>query len=137
MPHIDAALFQKRFVSLILRSGDMPKRQIDRHILLLSAALGLEPQRQYTEREINDQLARWTARYGHSVNLDHVTLRRYLVDEHYVQRDSAGRAYELTPSDWPYTYDPSIAALDLEALAEEGRATREQMKQRYTSPSEG
>jgi hypothetical protein len=82
---------------------------------------------------LDDELRKWTTRFGSSVNLDHVSLRRFLVDEHYVQRDSAGQSYRLKTTDWPYTFDPSIRALDLEALIDEGRAARELKKQQYMS----
>jgi hypothetical protein len=66
-----------------------------------------------------------------------VSLHRFLVDEHYVRRDNAGQSYELTTTGWPYTFDPSIAALDLEALIEEARAARDLKKQQYMSKSAG
>jgi hypothetical protein len=66
-----------------------------------------------------------------------VSLRRFLLDEHYVQRDSAGQSYRLTATDWPYTFDPSIKTLDLEALIDEARAARELKKQQYMSRSAG
>jgi hypothetical protein len=91
--------------------------------------------RRYTEREFNDELRKWTTRFGSPVNLDHVSLRRFLVDEHYVQRDSAGQSYELTTTGWPNTFDPSIKTLDLEALIDGARAARELKKQQYISRS--
>jgi hypothetical protein len=72
--------------------GDPTLKHIDRHILFISATLGLEPQRRYSESELNDELRKWTARFGRGVNLDHVSLRRFLVDEHYIRRDTTGEA---------------------------------------------
>ena len=137
MAHIDASQLKNRFVSMILGGQGFPKKDLDRHILFLSATLGLDPGRRYTERELNEELRKWTARFGTPVSLDHVTLRRFLVDEHYVQRDSAGQSYELTTTGWPYTFDPSVKALDLEALIDEERAARELKKQQYMSRSAG
>jgi len=134
MSHIDDAQFKNRFVSLIVGGQGLPKKPLDRHILFISAALGLEPQRQYTESELNIELRKWTSRFGDPVNLDHVTLRRFLVDEGYLSRDTAGTSYELTTG-WPYTFDPSIKVLDLDALIEEARAARELRKQQYTGKS--
>ena len=133
MAHIDTSQFKNRFVAMILGGQGFPKKDLDRHILFLSAILGLDPERRYTEQELNDELRKWTTRFGIPVNLDHVSLRRFLVDEHYVWRDSAGQSYELTTTGWPYTFDPSIRALDLEALIDEGRAARELKKQQYMS----
>ena len=136
MSHIDDAQFKNRFVSLIVGGQGFPKKPLDRHILFISAALGLEPQRQYTESELNVELRKWTSRFGDAVNLDHVTLRRFLVDEGYLNRDTAGTSYELTTG-WPYAFDPSIKVLDLDALIEEARAERELRKQQYTGQSSG
>jgi hypothetical protein len=137
MSQIETSQFKNRFVSLIMGGQGFPKKYVDRHILFISAALGLEPQRQYTESELNDELRKWTARFGSPVNLDHVTLRRFLVDEGYLSRDSAGKSYELATTGWPYTFDPSIKTLDLEALIDEARAARELKKQQYMDKSSG
>jgi hypothetical protein len=130
MPHIKDSQFKNRFVSLIIGAQGFPRKDLDRHILFISAALELEPQRQYTERELNIELLKWTSRFGDQVNLDHVSLRRFLVDEGYVRRDTAGKAYELT-TEWPYRVDASIKGLDLEALVDDERLARELKKQQY------
>ena len=131
MPEIEVSEFKDRFTALIMGGLGFPRRELDRHILFVSAALGLEPGRAYTEGELNDQLRAWTVPFGEAVQLDHVTLRRHLVDEGYLQRDSAGASYELTTTGWPYTVDASIRTLDLEALVSEGRQARALRKQQY------
>jgi hypothetical protein len=135
MAHIDASQFKNRFVAMILGGQGFPKKDLDRHILFISATLGIDPQRRCTEKESNNELRKWTTRFGSHVNLDHVSLCRFLVDEHYARRDSAGQSYELTTTGWPYTFDPSIEALDLEALIDEAGAARELKKQQYTGKS--
>ena len=137
MSQIEVSQFKNRFVSLIIGGQGFPKKDLDRHILFISAALGLEAQRQYSESELNDELRRWTARFGESVSLDHVSLRRFLVDEGYLRRDTAGGSYELTTTGWPYSFDPSIRTLDLEVLIVEARAARELKKQQYMSNNAG
>jgi hypothetical protein len=117
-------------------SVSLPRDYVQRHILFISAALGLDPQRQYSESELNEELRRWTARFGSPVNLDHVTLRRSLVDEGYLNRDTAGKSCDLT-TEWPYTFDPSIKTPDLEALITEARVARELEKQQYLIRSAG
>ena len=136
MSQIETSQFKNRFVSLIMGGQGFPKKHVDRHILFISAALGLEPQRQYTESELNDELRKWTARFGSPVNLDHVTLRRFLVDEGYIRRDTAGGSYELATTDWPYTFDQSIKTLDLEGLIDEARTARELKKQQHMRKAE-
>jgi len=136
MSHITASQFKNRFVLLILGGRDLPKKHIDRHILFISSTLGLETHRQYTESEINDELRKWTMLFGSNFNLDYVSLRRFLIDEQYIRRDTAGGAYELATANLPYTFDRSIETLDLEELINEARIARELKKRQYLSKSE-
>ena len=133
MPHITASQFQNRFVTLIIGGRDFPKKHLDRHILFISAILGLEPQRQYSESELNAELKKWVARFGSHVKLDYATLRRFLVDERYVRRDRTGTSYQVAATDVPYTFDRSIEALDLEGLVVAARTAQELKKQQYLS----
>ncbi len=130
MSHITESQFTDRFVALILSGKELPKKQLDRHIVLISSILKLEPGRRYSEKEINEQLQIWVIRFGRSFGLDHVTLRRYLVDEKYLVRDPAGGTYELA-SEMPYTFDQSIRELDLEKVISEAKQARELKKQQY------
>ena len=45
MSHITESQFTDRFVSLVLGSRELPKKQLDRHILFISSILKLEPGR--------------------------------------------------------------------------------------------
>jgi len=116
---------------MVLAGQGFPKKPLDRHILFISATFGLEPGKQYSERELNDKLRAWTGRFGQHVGLDHVTLRRFLVDEHYLTRDSGGERYELATADGAYTWDPGLRSLDLDVLVEEARQEKELKKQQY------
>lgn len=131
MPHIAAPQFTERFVSLVLAGRELPKKQLDRHILLISSILKLEPGQPYSENELNEQLQVWIIHFGRSFGLDHVTLRRYLVDDKYLARDAAGGTYELATDGLPYTFDESIRELDLEKLVADARQARELKKQQY------
>lgn len=131
MPHLSEAQFVHRFVSLVLAGRDYPRRPEDQHILLLSAVLACDPLKTYTEGEVNEILRRWVSRFGENLGLDHVTLRRYLVDAGYLQRDSAGSAYRVRPEAGFYTFDPSITALDLDLVLEEARQERARRKQAF------
>ncbi len=132
MPHITDAQFRERFVALYFAGQDLPKKPLDRHIVLISALLGLERQRRYSESELNGELQKWVIQFGRRYGLDHVTLRRYLIDEKYLVRDSAGGAYELAAAEAaPYTFDATLEQLDLAALIADAKAARELKKQQY------
>lgn len=129
MLHITVDQFKNRFVALVMASGGLPKKPQDRQIVYLSSILKLVPDRLYSESELNDQLQHWTARFGANFGLDHVTLRRYLIDERFIQRDSAGTAYQLAKTE--LTYDPIIADLDLANLIAQAKIEKEQRKQQF------
>jgi len=80
--------FEERMAELCLRSGmaGFPRKRRDQQILLKSIVLTLDRERDYTELEIGDKLAYWLVDIGTSTDLDHVTLRRLLVDTEYLWR---------------------------------------------------
>jgi hypothetical protein len=132
MTHITDSQFRERFSALYFGGQDLPKKPLDRQIVLISAIVGLERQRKYSESELNDELQKWTILFGRRYNVDHVTLRRYLIDERYIVRDSAGSMYQLAAREaLPYTFDPTLENLDLAALIAEAKAARELKKQQY------
>ena len=136
MSEITVAQFSDRFVALVLGARDLPKKALDFNILLLSSVLGLESGRAYSEGELNAELQRWILSFGGKFGLDHVTLRRYLIDEKYVRRDPAGRAYQLDRAGPRFTYDPEVRSLDLQLLVAEARQERARRKQEHMEQSD-
>lgn len=134
--HITSSLFSDRFVTLVIGARDLPKKPTDFHVLLVSSILGLEPGREYREDEVNDELQRWVLLFGSNFGVDHVTLRRHLVDAKHLSRDPAGEAYRLRSPDHPYSYDPGIRSIDLQALISKARKEREMRKQQYSRTSQ-
>ena len=131
MPEITTAQFSDRFVALVLSARELPKKPLAFNILLYSAVIGLEPGRVYSEGELNAELQRWILEFGGGFGLDHVTLRRCLIDEKYIRRDPAGKAYQLNPEGPHFTYDPAIRSLDLQRLVAEARQERARRKQQH------
>ncbi|MCJ7716106.1 MAG: DUF2087 domain-containing protein [Anaerolineales bacterium] len=135
MEHITTSKFTNRFVSLILGARNFPKKSLDRHILFISSILGLDPGHKYSENELNDELRKWADQFGGNFGLDHVTLRRFLVDEKYLKRDLSGKSYELETVDLPYTYDQSIRKLNPKELIGEAIKVQELRKKQYMKKS--
>ena len=131
MPHITTSMFSDRVVTLILGARDLPRRPVDYHILLISSILGVQPGKEYRESELNDELQRWVLELGSNFGLDHVTLRRFLIDARYLFRDPAGTAYRLHTTNHRYSYDSEILSIDLPALIANARNDRAKRKQRY------
>ena len=136
MSHITSSEFSKRFAALILGARDLPKKPIGFHVLLVSALIGLDPEKDYAESELNEMLQDWAIRYGANFGLDHITLRRYLIDANYLSRDPSGSVYRLEASDHPYSYDPEIRSIDLEELIIQAKDDRERRKQQYSGPAQ-
>jgi 4a-hydroxytetrahydrobiopterin dehydratase len=91
---IPAALAASRLRALA--SGGVgpgfPRRRRDLWIFLHAAAQGLG-EAPLSEAALNDRLMFWLASLGPRVILDHVTVRRALVDEGFVERDASGVSY--------------------------------------------
>ena len=73
-------------------------------LMLAAAALRFAPAQVYTERDVNHRLRAWLGGVGAMLAVDHVELRRWLVDTGVLTRDGFGRAYA------PGTPPPAIAA---------------------------
>ncbi len=131
MSLISAEEFTRRFLPLVLNSTQLPKKAADLHILLYSAILNLESDQSYTEKEINAHLQGWCLHFGQTMGLDHVTLRRALVDEGFLKREPSGNHYSVNFDALPAQFDPNIRTLDLAALMAQAIEERELRKQEF------
>jgi hypothetical protein len=112
---VSAAQFEERLAAICLGGVGtaFPRRIRDRHVLYLSIVQGLDHARKYSEAELNDVLQQWRLSIGTCLDIDHVTLRRYLIDERYLSRDANGSMYQVNPSgNAAIEFEPSIAAID-------------------------
>jgi hypothetical protein len=66
------------------RLTGLPAQRGKRLLVLDHVAQSFEPGTSYPEREVDDTLVAWTTGSG----VDHVSLRRYLVDEHLLRREN-------------------------------------------------
>jgi len=133
MQKIDAAEFKKRLEVLCLKGGGLglPGKDRDQHILFKSMVLGLNAQRGYSEKEINAALEQWLTNIGRAIDIDHVTLRRYLVDEEYLLRDSAGSVYRVNDKNGAERFEQEIDSLAPRAIIEDAMKRREQRRLEY------
>jgi hypothetical protein len=112
---ISAAQFEERLAAICLGGAGtaFPRRMRDRHILYRSIIQRLDLYRKYPEGELNEALQQWLLDIGTSLDIDHVTLRRYLIDERYLSRDANGNAYQVNPAGSNFVeFEPSIAGID-------------------------
>jgi hypothetical protein len=130
-----------RFAALSVRTGlslgiMYSSRVDDFNLMLAVAARSFAAGRRYSEREVNDILQVWLAHEGSILAVDHVELRRWLVDCRVLARDDYGRAYALaTPAPEIAALVPALSGVDLAAVAAAARArdakAREERKQRW------
>ena len=84
----------------------LPGRESDLAVLLALATWQLVPRRVYRESEVNEVLRKWIESFCSPGGVDHVTLRRCLVDARFLARDPAGSTYSVVLA----TAEQAIAA---------------------------
>ncbi len=133
MSKITADEFKHRLEALCLSPGGrgLPKRRRDWDILFKSITLALEPGRDYSEKEVNQVVEEWLADIGQAIEIDHVTLRRHLVDTGYLVRDLAGTSYRVGLEAMADLFEPAADTVDPAAVIEEARSRKEQRKRQY------
>jgi hypothetical protein len=73
----------------------VPKRPADQALLAELAATQFDADAAYVESDVNDCLRAWLATISEPFGIDHVTLRRMLVDAGLLRRTSTGSAYRV------------------------------------------
>ena len=126
----------KRILGRLLVNGPLtgwPRRPDDQSLLVRITAARFQPGREYTEPEVNavlkEALATFSAEYG----IDHVTMRRALVDARLLVRDKSGALYHLDE-----TKAPELATLkevQPALILEEARESREARKRQHGKAS--
>jgi 4a-hydroxytetrahydrobiopterin dehydratase len=92
---IDAATAAARLAAM-LRNGfgaGLPKKRLDRYVLLAALAKLVAADEAPGEREVTGRLKAWLAGEGARLSTDAATLRRALIDEGFLERDGRGTAY--------------------------------------------
>lgn len=124
------AEFLDRFVHLSLTSNGYPKKARDRQIVLRSATRALSLEASYDERSLNECLRVWCAGVGAPFELDHVTIRRYLVDAGLLTREATGANYQLSAVSRDSRAEiPSFA--QLEKVVADGRTALLEKKRQF------
>ena len=131
---ITAAEFKKRLAAVCLSGGGhtLPRKRRDQLILLRSVLQTLDASRSYPEKELDSSLKKWLSDIGTSFKLDHASLRRYLVDEGYLVRNSEGSAYEVRFEGRGETmFEDSVQKLDPRSVLEQAREEAEARKRAH------
>ena len=90
-----------------------PRKQRDRHILMKSVVMLMDSERTYTEPEINELLQAWNRDVAPAIRVDHVSLRRWLVDYGQLERTASGSAYRVGFPPRPLAFDLEVDDIDV------------------------
>lgn len=104
--------------------------EADYAVLLATAALYLAPDQALTETQANQALSDFLAHAGSMLDVDHVTLRRTLVDEGFVRRSDRGTDYRR--GEFPPWLRETATLLDLDAAGAAVLAARGEADERRT-----
>jgi len=125
--------FEKRLEAFCLKTTGcgVPRKRRDQHILFASIILILDSEKEYSEKELNEGIKRWLTVIGRTIEIDHVNLRRHLVDELYLTRDPAGKTYNIQNIEKLDLFERAISEVDPEIVIENALERRKQRKQQY------
>jgi len=137
---ITQEFFIKRLADLCIKSGlaGFPKDDTSLHILLKSAVITLGQSESFTEKEVNEKLESWLKDISQMKGIDHVSLRRMLVDIGYLTRNGDGSSYQvLQPGPRPDLFDTTIDQLDIKNEIEAAREDIAHRKREFLEKSRG
>ena len=132
--NIDAGYFKKKIIDLCVRSMTvgMPRKMRDRHVLLKGIALSFDKDKQYSEKEINDTIRSWLNNIGEKIQIDHVSIRRELIDGGYLNRTPDGSTYQLGAEPVSeVSFDNSVNDLDVSEIVSQGKEEIERKKREF------
>ncbi|HSN21714.1 MAG TPA: DUF2087 domain-containing protein [Usitatibacter sp.] len=104
----------------------MPTRPSDQQLLALLAAARFSPDRTYREADVNETLGDWIGTFCEPHAIDHVTLRRMLVDARLLSRTTSGSVYSVNRERLPEF--EAAATIEPAAVLAEVRREREARK---------
>jgi len=123
----------EKLLKRILKGGQLgrlPRSRKDTEIFLALAASTLDPQGSYSEAEVNEFLSEWLVQFA---TLDHVTLRRYMVDHSLLHRDTFGTTYRTNQTIINKIIDPEARSILPSNILEALEREREQRKRELIS----
>ena len=128
----DSAEEGERALKRMLANGPLtalPKRPQDQDLLALMAAARFTPGPANGEGEVNDVLAAWLATFSAPYGIDHVTLRRMMVDARLLTRTPSGSTYGVNGARADEI--AAVAHLVQSAMLEAVQAERERRKREH------
>jgi len=123
-----------RALKRLLANGRLtavPKRPDDQEVLVALAASQLDPQRSWLESEVNERLVTWLDTISEPFGIDHVTLRRMLVDSGLLIRTTSGSTYRINAERLGRI--EAVRGIDPAAVLAQVRAERDLRKRQHAA----
>lgn len=111
----------------------MPRSRKDAAVFLALAASTFDPRQGYSEEAVNDHLIEWRGEFANPFTMDHVTLRRTLVDFSLLIRDPSGTTYTANQAVINAAIEPAARVLQPEMVHAEMLDERERRKRASVS----
>lgn len=113
------------------RLAAVPRHPADQALLVALAASRLDPDRDCAESEVNDRLKDWLETISEPFGIDHVTLRRMLVDSRLLARDTSGSTYRIDAARSGEI--DALRGIDPADVIAQVRAERDERKRRHAA----
>ena len=115
----------------LLRGGvvrRLPKNRKDAEIFLALMASSFNPRLAYSEAEVNEHLLEWMADFTCPVAMDHLTIRRSLIDFRLLLRDVAGIRYTTNQTIINNTIEPAARSIQPRQILVDVQREKERRK---------
>ena len=112
---------------------DLPKSRPDQELLFALAAAHFEAGRTYAEKGVNEVLQEWLAGASVAFGIDHVTMRRSLVDWQFLVRDKAGAGYQVAPARINDAIEDDVRGLEPGTVIAEVQRQRAERKREHAA----
>ncbi len=122
-----------RALKRLLANGPLtavPTRPSDQDLLVALAVSRFDTQRTYREREVNEKLKGWLATFCEPFGIDHVALRRLMVDSRFMSRTKSGSVYRVNPETVAET--DAVRTVDPRHVLAEVRKERDSRKRMHS-----
>ena len=127
----------KKLLARLLSSGPivhLPRKFSDTETFMALAASSFNVRRQYSEKEVNDHLVHWLEGFTYPTSLDHVAVRRYLIDLKFLLRNPSGSSYWTNEAVIASVLEPEARTIQPRDVLSEIQRQREERKRSNTPP---
>jgi hypothetical protein len=109
----------------------LPRKHSDARFVLALAASSLIPRQRYSEAELNERLCEWLEGFTEPRALDHVTMRRHMIDEFMLLRDIPGTSYQTNETIISTIIEPDVRSIIPRDVFDEVQRAKEQRRQSH------